>query len=180
MALACEERENGKNTVNYGTLLQQIGFAYFNLDQSDVALLWLNRARATYEKLNVTTASNFGTLLTNIGSAYATTNNLSEALPHFTRAEAVFREVLPPDHPNITACMCNISLLNSALGNTDAAAAAAAAADSTARRSQVQCAAVSCPRKVKADGTPLYQCGGCKRCYYCWKACQTADWKAGH
>ena len=43
-----------------------------------------------------------------------------------------------------------------------------------------RCTAADCPRKVKADGTPLDQCGGCKRCYYCSKACQTADWKAGH
>ena len=73
-----------------------------------------------------------------------------------------------------------IAEAHAAHGNIDAATAAAAAAASTARRSQVQCAAAGCPRKLKVDGTPLDQCGGCKRCYYCWKACQTADWKAGH
>ena len=71
--------------------------------------------------------------------------------------------------------MHNISVVNARLGNVDAAAAAAAA--SATRRSQVQCAALCCPRKLKADGTSLDQCGGC---YYCSKACQTADWKAGH
>ena len=116
----------------------------------------------------------------NIGAAYAEKNRLSDALAHFTRAEAIYRGTLPLDHPSITDCMRNISVVNARLGNVDAAAAAAAAAASAARRSQVQCAAADCPRKVKADGSPLDQCGGCKRCYYCSKACQTADWKAGH
>ena len=76
--------------------------------------------------------------------------------------------------------MRNIAVLNALRGNSDAAAVATAAAALTARRSQVQCAAAGCPRKLKADGTPLDYCGGCKRCFYCSKACQSADWKAGH
>ena len=113
--------------------------------------------------------------MVNIGGVYAPTNNLSEALSHFNRAEATYWGAYPPDHPAITACMEDIAAVHVALGNVDAAAAA-----TNARRSQVQCAAAGCPRKVKADGTPLDQCGGCKRCYNGSKACQTADWKAGH
>ena len=76
--------------------------------------------------------------------------------------------------------MRNIAAVNALLGNVDAATTAAAAAAVNARRSQVQCAGPDCPCKIKADGSPLDQCGGRKRCYYCSKACQTADWKAGH
>ena len=179
-ALACEERENGKNTANYITFLLQIGSGYLKLDQPDVALSWYHQARAGFEKLKLTTTVHFGLLLNSIGAAYLCTNRLKEALAYYTRAESVYHGVLPPDHPSITACMRDIATANAALGNTDAADAAAAAAASSARRSQVQCAAAGCPRKLKADGTPLDQCGGCKRCYYCSKACQTADWKSGH
>ena len=100
-------------------------------------------------------------LLMNIGTAYLHSNNLTDALAHYTRAEAIYRDTFPPDSPNIADCMRNISLFNEKLGNADIAAAAAAASASTARRSQVQCAAAGCPRKIKADGTPLDQCGGC-------------------
>ena len=129
---------------------------------------------------SATNNRDFGVLLNNTGVANESMNKLSEALAHYTRAEAIFRGALPPDHPDITLCMRNISQVNYKLGNVDAAATAAAAADSIARRSQVQCAAEGCPRKLKADGSPLDQCGGCKRCYYCSKACQNAHWKATH
>ena len=179
-ALECEEKGSGKNTLVYARILRHIGAGHAQDDQPDVALTWFHRARAVYENLNLTNTSSFGTLLHNIGVAYFQKGSLSDALAHYTRAEALYRGTLPPDHPSFTLCMHNISVVNARLGNADAAAAAAAAAASTARRSQVQCAAAGCPRKLKADGTPLDQCGGCKRCYYCSKACQTADWKAGH
>ena len=130
-----------------------------------------------YEKLNATNTIGFAQLLVSMG-VYEETN--TEALTHFTHAEAIYRGKLPPDHPRIALCMRNIARVNVMLGNNDAAVAAAAAAASTARRSQVQCAGPGCPRKLQADGTPLDQCGGCKRCYYCSKACQAAHWKAGH
>ena len=179
-ALGCEEREHGKNTLRYASLLGHIGTGYSDLGHCDIALSWYHRARAEYEKLDLTTSHHFGLLLHNIGVAYSNTNNFSEALLYFTRAEAFFRGVLPPDHPTFTNCMRGIAEANTRLGNVDAAAAAAATADITARRSQVQCTAAGCPRKLKADGTSLDQCGGYKRCCYCSKACQTADWKAGH
>ena len=179
-ALKREEKAEGKHSGNYALLLQRMGATYSDLGQPDVALSWHCRARTVYEKLNMTDSMCFGSLLTSIGTVFDQLGNLSEALLHFTRAEKVYRGVLPPDHPSLTNCMRNISIVNAKLGNVVAAAAAAASFDSTARRSQVQCAAEDCPRKVKADGTPLDQCGVCKRCYYCTKACQAADWKAGH
>ena len=71
-------------------------------------------------------------------------------------------------------------MLNVALGNVESAERASSEAKTASRRSQMQCAAAGCPRKLKADGSSLDQCGGCKRCYYCSKACHPADWKAGH
>ena len=179
-ALAYEEVERGRNTGNYAAIQARIGTEYSFLGQSETALSWLQRARAGCEEHNLTTTRNFGLLLNNLGVASLKTRRFSEALAHFTRAETVYRGVLPPDHPDIAGCMLNITTANYKLGNFDAAAVAAAAVDATARRSQVQCAATGCPRKLKADGTSLDQCGGCERCYYCSKACQTADWKAGH
>ena len=172
-ALECEERVHGKNSLQCATIQGQIGAAFSSLGHLDVALSWYQRARAGYEKIELINTYGYGQLLNNIGIIYVRMHKLSEALAHFIRAEAIYRSALPPDHPDITASMNNISIANSKLGNADAATAAAAAADSAARRSQVQCAAADCPRKIKADGSPLDQCGGCKRCYYCSKARQT-------
>ena len=108
--------------------MAQIGALHFDLGQLDVALVWYQRARAAYEKLNAPNSSNFGSLLVNIGNVYFRTNNLPEALAYYARAEAIFGAVLPPDHPNITECMHNIAVVNAKLGNTDATAAATAVA----------------------------------------------------
>ena len=179
-ALELEERAHGNTTFNYAVLLEQVASVYDDLGQADVTLSWYHRAREGFEKVNATNTSAFAQLLLNMGVLYARSNNLSVALTHFTRAETIYRGVLPPDHPAITQCMRNIADANEQLGNTDAAASAAAVAASAARRSQVQCAGPACPRKIKADDSPLDQCGKCKRCYYCSKACQTAHWEAGH
>ena len=176
-ALACEEREGRRNS---GYVLTQLGSAYSGLGRYNTALSWFNRAHAAYEELHSTQNINFGGLLHAMGGAYLETRNCSAALSHFTRALEIYRALLPPDHPSATDCLENIAIVNGMLGNVNAAATADAAAASTARRSQVQCAAAGCPRKVKADGSPLDQCSGCKRCFYCSKSCQTADWKAGH
>ena len=178
--LKCVERKTGKNTDQCACLLQQIGAEYSNLGQLDEALSYHQLARVGYEKVKLINTANFGLLMQNTGIIHELKCNLSEALKHYTRAEAILRKAAPPDHPHITECMRRIAAVIAKLGNDEAAAAAAATAASAARRSQVQCAAAGCPRKVQADGSPLDQCGGCKRCYYCSKACQTADWKAGH
>ena len=179
-ALVFEERDSGKNSLYSATIQVYIGNVYDSRGQLDVALSWFQRARATYEKHNSTGTINFGALSMNTGACYGKVGNFSEALALFTRALAIFRKEFPPDHPSVAACMNYIAIANYELGNSDASAAAGQAATAAARRSQVQCAAAGCPRKLKADGTPLDQCGGCKRCYYCSKVCQTADWKAGH
>ena len=57
---------------------------------------------------------------------------------------------------------------------------AAAEATTASRHSQTQCAAASCPRKMKADGSSLEMCAGCRQTQYCSVKCQRADWKAVH
>ena len=74
----------------------------------------------------MTSTYNFGAVLGNIGLVCVRRNNLSGALAHFTGAEVILRALFPPDHPAITDCMHNISVVNKKLGNSDAAAAAAA------------------------------------------------------
>ena len=180
LALDLEGRACGKHTFHYMVILERIGSEHSRLDKPEVALSWFQRARAGYEKLNMTSTLPFAQLLLNVGTVYERLSNLTEALSHYTRAEAVYRGNVPPDHPDITGCTRGIASVNAALGNTDASTAALDAAESSARRSQVQCAAAGCPRKLKADGSSLDQCGGCKRCYYCSVKCQTEDWKAGH
>ena len=48
------------------------------------------------------------------------------------------------------------------------------------RRSQSACAGPGCVRRMREDGAPLDVCVNCRRTFYRGKACQTADWKAGH
>ena len=50
-ALACV---HGKKRAHYAAIQAQIGTSYGSLGQDDVALTWHHRARATYEKLNLT------------------------------------------------------------------------------------------------------------------------------
>ena len=35
-------------------------------------------------------------------------------------------------------------------------------------------------RRQQEDGAPLDVCVKCRCTFYCGKACQTSDWKAGH
>ena len=70
-ALECEKKEHGNNTLEYTTIQQQIGNAYFDLDQLDVALSWYHRARVGIEKQGRTSSINFGlTWLTSEGSTH--------------------------------------------------------------------------------------------------------------
>ena len=137
-ALAFEERDLGKNTLQYAVVLLQIGCDNASLGQYDVALSWFQRARAIYETFNEAKTENFGLLLMNTGAVHGQLGYFSDARVHFTRAETIYRDTLPPDNPNITTFMRNIAAVNADLGNVDAADAAAAAAASTARRSQVR------------------------------------------
>ena len=48
------------------------------------------------------------------------------------------------------------------------------------RRSQIRCSGPGCKRRLREDGAALDVCVNCRLTFYCGKACQTADWKAGH
>ena len=139
------------------------------------------RAQLILEGLCEQESMLYADVLSGIASLYYNTGvKHQQALKYAHRAVAVFRKLLPPDHPQIWDTLKLIALIETVLGNSEAAAATFAAVAVLQRRSQNQCAAAGCPCKLKADGTPLDQCGGCKRCYYCSKVCQLADWKAGH
>ena len=85
-----------------------------------------------------------------------------------------------PGSPSIGSALRTLAVAQSQLGITAAAATAISAATVVGRRSQTACAGPDCERKLREDGAPLDVCIKCRRTFYCGKACQTADWKAGH
>ena len=97
------------------------------------------------------------------------------------RALAINRRFFSADNVLISNCLRLLADLHSKLGPGNVDAAERAVAETTAaRRSQTQCAAAGCPRKMKADGSPLEMCSGCRQTHYCSVECQRADWKAVH
>ena len=105
-----------------------------------------------------------------------------DALSRFERCLAIQRRFYPVDHPYMAFVTHSIGEAQSALGMPDEARISMAAAAYSLRRSQVNCAGPGCNLQQRPDGTPLDQCAGCLRTYYCCVACQTADWKrkGGH
>ena len=131
------------------------------------------------EELHETNNVHFADALLQTGKVL-TNDRPYEALPHLESSLEMYRRYYPTDHPNIAFCLADLSKLHLALGNVDAAARTAAESTSVSRRSQTRCAAAGCPRQMKADGSSLEICAGCRRTHYCSIECQRADWKATH
>ena len=105
-----------------------------------------------------------------------------DALARFELSLASRRKLFPAGHILLASTMRAIAAAQSALGMTDEARLSQKAATHSFRRSETYCAGPDCKHSQRPDGTPLHQCAGCLRTYYCSVACQTADWrrKGGH
>ena len=121
----------------------------------------------------------YATMLYNAGRASTYHGDTEPALGYFERALAIRRALLPPDHPDIGASLTSLAWITEHLGK-EGGAEFALAALAVNRRSQTLCANSGCVRRVREDGAPLDVCVKCRRTFYCGKACQTADCKAGH
>ena len=96
------------------------------------------------------------------------------------RALSIRRRILPPSHPWIATTLRNLARVQGKLGDVERAASSLAASIAVARRSQSYCSGPGCVRRQQEDGAPLDVCVKCRCTFYCGKACQTSDWKAGH
>ena len=105
-----------------------------------------------------------------------------DALERFELALALLRRFYPADHRLVVSALRRVGEAQSALGMYKQADRSRKEAYLYARRSQVHCAGPGCKLHQRPDGTPLHQCAGCLRTYYCSVTCQTADWKrkGGH
>ena len=127
-----------------------------------------------------TNSVEYALVLLREGNDLLTSRQPSQALTSFRDSESLFRKLLPPGHPLLADALLGKWDALTAMGGGDGAVRAAEAAFfAVRRRSQAVCAGPGCVRKLGSDEF-LEQCAGCLRTYYCGKACQTADWKAGH
>ena len=150
-----------------------------HLGNEEVASRCFQRAMGIHEHHGVTGSIQHLILL---GCLASTAANPSDSLQYFEAALAIQRRVFPPDHPDIAVTLRNIGICKSSAGLNDevGSLAAKSAALRVVRRSQTACAGPGCKLGLRPDGAPLDVCNNCKRTFYCGKACQTADWKAGH
>ena len=114
------------------------------------------------------------------GSIFDAQGDLEQALGCFQRCLLLRRKLLPPDHRNINVALLLVSDMLTGLGRDAEAQEAMGESTALRRRSQADCAGPGCERRLRPDGAPLDVCNNCRRTCYCSKACQTADWKAGH
>ena len=176
-SLALSIRTCGRRSVTTAVSQTRIGDCLLSLERFDDALESFYSARGILEELHSNDLE-YAEVLYRICPLIS--NRPSEALGLIERALAIYRRTYSEDNMIISRCLRLLAEVNSALGNVDAAERAVFESAIAARRSQVQCAAAGCPRKMKADGSPLEMCAGCRRTHYCSVDCQRADWKAVH
>ena len=180
-ALAISVQLRGATSLSAAAIMVNSGMCCFLTGNLTTALVHYSAATAIYERHGVAGyAYSYALVLVNTGRVYAAQCKYKMALELFERSLAIRKKVLPPDHPSLGTLMLYISGANKALGRSSAAKEAAITATSVARRSQIACAGLECERRLREDGAPLDVCVNCRRTFYCGKACQTADWKAGH
>ena len=166
--------------MGYCIALSNLGVYLAKCGDPDGGLNLLLRADSILSRNHDPDTMHHAQILENIGMALCGKQQLLEGLVQLKRCEVILRRELPPSHPKIAAILLRIADAYHNSGRFDECAKADAAALAVERRSQVQCAGPSCTRKLREDGAPLDVCVKCRATFYCGKACQTADWKAGH
>ena len=171
---------HGANSVEAGKAMISVGMAYVASRDGAAAETILRSAIVLLDRLNLGDSWDSSDALLYLGTTRMDQGLTEEALGLFERCLAIRRKTLPPGHPSFANLLRCISVANEMLGRAPAAAEAHKAARTIERRSQSACAGPGCTRMMREDGAPLDVCVKCRCTFYCGKACQTADWKAGH
>ena len=157
-----------------------VGIALLAVGQYDAAIGSLFNARVVTLRVSPHDSDTLALVSYNLGSVLCRQGRFEEGLDALESCLAMWRKLLPPDHPKLAKTLLMISMANNELGRIPTCLESLVESSAVARRSQIACAAEGCTRKMKADGAALDVCVNCRRTFYCGKACQTADWKAGH
>ena len=175
------EKRYGRHSILVASVYTNLGTAILTLPDSRgaLALPHFERAASIYAHLGRQNTSAYAQLLSSMGASLRLAGDIASSLELYNRALAILRRTLPRDHPYVAHALQNIAQLQGQLCHPEAEASHLAGV-AVARRSQVACAGPGCSRKLRVDGAPLDVCVNCRRTFYCGKACQTADWKAGH
>ena len=183
-AAAQHERLFGRRSATTASIWRLVGACHLKLGSPATALVHFRDALEVLQALEVRAkkAGAIPELLLNIGLALVLQNQWTDALVMLERSLTLLRKRFPPDHPLIGDALryIGVAKINAKLGRTAAAISALAAAAPFAHYSQTDCAGPGCERRLRPEGAPLDQCGGCLRTYYRGPACQRAGWKAGH
>ena len=177
------EKYYGLGSSGVASSMANLGSAHIRVRQLAKAVELLTRALALFRRLGMSETPQVATVLANVGKVAALFGHFRDALSHLNDSLSLSRRIYPRDHPFspiFSGALASISKVHGLLGRQSEALGAAAESGDMMRRLQTACAGRECARKLKLDGAPLDQCAGCLRTYYCSRACQTADWKAGH
>ena len=173
------EQQFGKRSHNVAVANKRCARFLLEADPAK-AMPFLTTARSIYEELGMGATAECANVIACTATAYTSIGKLKDALTCYERALTMYRELSPGDsHPALPDVLYNVVALQRALEEQVPSAITPADSVAADRRSHASCAAVGCPRNVKADRGPLERCAGCLCTFYCSKACQTADWKAG-
>ena len=179
-SLAHLESIHGKQNEQIADLLAAWGSRQLRAGQLTEAKATIRREMAIRDKLGLEVTVPHGYSIANLALTLASIGGRDTAARDlFTHGLRLLRKLLPPDHGKIAQVLNAIADLKRRMGD-ESAITTAEEARAVERRSQTNCAGPGCTRRVRPDDAPLDQCAGCLRTYYCGKACQTADWKAGH
>ena len=186
-ALAARRDAQSQLELRYGACSQEaasglvcMGSAYTDAGHFNEAAATLAAAERVFALLGTSDTLEYSLLLSNQCRLCGWRGDYELALQYGQRALALQRKLLPPRHPGLETITRGISIVLTQLGRHDEAAVFSADALVLRRRSQLACAGPGCKLRARDDGAPLDVCVSCRRTSYCGKACQTADWKAGH
>ena len=176
-ALSLTRAQYGDVSYESASGITDIATAHARRGHVKLAEEGFRSARNLFEQLGKTHTVPFAKALVNLG---ASVSDHDEALKCYEQALAILRTLLPPGHPDFAGVLQNMATLHRKRGDAGAEAASRSSLNAIQRRSQTFCSGPGCTKKLRGDGAPLDVCVKCRRTFYCGKACQTADWKAGH
>ena len=175
--LAEVEQRCGKNSVQVAKhLVATIQACASHADKAN----HLRRAAEIFEHNGMLNSEEWTQCSLYLGMKLIQMSDYNAAAPVLEGALVGLRKLFPPDHADIAEALRGLEDCYRRQGRAVESKDARAAAVAIERRSQTRCAGPRCRLKARSDGAPLDVCINCRRTHYCSKACQTADWKAGH